>query len=104
MTNQEKSIHLQIWTVSIILSLLASLVVGAMTWQSLKAGVADAYDAEKKNSVTRNQVEVNTTIIKKLGDTVQETNARLEKFTDNYYKNREEDQKVFREILMAVKK
>ncbi len=98
------SIHVQVWLIPIFLTLVTSLLIGAMTWQSFKEGVSRADDAESKNAPIREQVKVNTKIIETLGTVTQDTNSKLEKFVERYDKNREDDQRMFREILVAVRK
>ena len=103
MVIKENEIHIKIWMIPIILSLVTSIVVGAMTWASIQEGIARADVAELKNSETRNKVAINTAIIERLGNTVEETKQDLKKFTDRYNQNREADVQMLLKIYEKVK-
>ena len=100
----DKSVHVQVWVIPILLTIFTSFVVGAMTWRSFEAGVARADEAEVKNSVTRTKVEIQEKEIISIIKVMNDTNSKLDKFIERYDDNREEDQKMFRDILLAVKK
>src|SRR3990172_987833 len=98
MVIKENEIHIKIWMIPIILSLFTSFIVGAMTWKTFEAGIARADTAELKNAENREQVKINTAIIKRLGDTVEETKKELKEFTNRYNQNREADVQILLKI------
>ena len=103
MIERRAELRIQVWMIPILLSILTSIVVGAMTFQTFREKLVRGEIAESKNVEVRERVRTNTGIIEVLGNTVQETKEQLDKFVDRYNQNREDDQKLFREILRAVK-
>lgn len=89
--------------IAFVISCITSICIISGTWNSLKEGVARADSMESKNSITRQQSALNTEAIKSLSKVTNDTNEKLDKFIDRYNSNREQDQRVLRQILIAVK-
>ena len=90
--------------VPVLVSSFIGILTAATTWGGLNTRIAAVEASEVKNEPVRQKVAVNTSIIETLGSTVKETKEKLDKFVEKYDRNREEDQRLFREMLAAVKK
>lgn len=95
--------HIKTWVIPIVISLLAGAFTFTGTWAVFGERLSRAESQNMEDSGINKIVIQHQAILPQLATNLEKIEKRQEVFIEKYDKNREEDQRVFRQILTAVK-